>query len=256
MENQKNNEKNKIEYNKIEYKDKGLPHTQDLEESNELEISEELENKNSGFFIKMIALFIAISIILFFVIPSTIFEPENKPVRIPSLEELNNQGLLKNLNLSTVDNTGNTLEQLITYRSKTYPEIKVIADYIASKACPYKDGNNELCYAKALYYFVRDNIQYIPDPSKTEFIEPPQITLKSGSADCDGFAVLLSSLYHHVGIDSRYVIIKNHVFIEAKLKKSSKYDNKEGYIPLDPTCKDCEFGTLPSSVKIEPIVKV
>ncbi len=140
---------------------------------------------------------------------------------------------------------------MIYYRSRISPEIKTIANYIATQACPYTEGNNELCHAKAIYYFVRDNIKYVPDPLKTEYIESPELILNSESADCDGFSVLLASLYTHIGIESRYVLIKNHIFTQIKLKEPSKYADKDGYIYLDATCKECEFGELPNSVKID-----
>jgi len=213
-------------------------------------------DENKGFFVRLIAILIAVSIIVFFIIPNSIFEPENKPLKIPTLKELNDKGFLSNLSIKPLLTNQSIVEQLLIHRTRISPELKTIADYIASQVCPYKKGNNELCYAKAIYFFVRDNIQYIPDPVKTEFIEPPQITLKSGSADCDGISVLLSSLFTHIGIESRYLLLKNHIFIEIKLKNPSRYENKDGYIPLDAACKDCDFGELPNSVKIEPLALI
>ncbi|MBW2994754.1 hypothetical protein KY312_00230, partial [Candidatus Woesearchaeota archaeon] len=69
-------------------------------------------------------------------------------------------------------------------------------------------------------------------------------------SDCDGLAVLLSTLELAIGVDARLVFIPRHVYVELRLDKGpGKYRQ---WFPVDATCKDCEFGSIPSnSEKIE-----
>ena len=61
--------------------------------------------------------------------------------------------------------------------------VKQTASKIATTSC--KNGHR-VCFAKALFYFARDEIVYINDPYNQEYIEYPEDTLYSGAADCRG----------------------------------------------------------------------
>jgi len=103
----------------------------------------------------------------------------------------------------------------------------------------------DVCYAKAFYYFVRDEIEYIPDPDQ-QIIEVPERTLLSGSSDCENEAILLSVMLKGVGIKSRIVLIDRHAYVQAYLPEAAKSYKMEGdWVGLDPTCKNCEFGNVP-----------
>ncbi|HDP74237.1 MAG TPA: hypothetical protein ENN46_04790 [Candidatus Woesearchaeota archaeon] len=200
------------------------------------------EEPTDRFFLKMILSILLIAVLIFFVVPLTAIPRQIQPQEIPTLDELREDGFL---GFEAYSVSGSPTEKLLYYKSTTFPEIKTIASYVASRSCPEPDT---LCYAKALYYFTRDNIQYISDPHKTEYIESPHETLKAGSADCDGFAVLLASMYNNIGLRSRYVIIKNHIFIQVRIPDAPRrYIGNDGYIPLDPTCSWCRFGELSPS---------
>jgi hypothetical protein len=119
--------------------------------------------------------------------------------------------------------------------------IRNMAARIATSSC----RESEVCYAKALFYFVRDNIQYVGDPPNN-YLESPFETLYSGGADCDGMAILLTNLESAVGIPTRLAFIPNHVYVQVKIDSApKKYKEKDGWISLDPTCNNCEFGEVP-----------
>ncbi len=120
------------------------------------------------------------------------------------------------------------------------PQIRQSAISIISDACPA----SETCYAKALFYYVRDNIQYVKDPER-EYVQIPEETML-GAGDCEDKAILLDTLMKSIGIRSRVVLIPGHAYNEIYLKGArSKYNQKDGWIALDPTCTGCEFGQLP-----------
>ena len=122
---------------------------------------------------------------------------------------------------------------------------KHIANFIATTACP---NGNKICYAKALYYFVRDNIVYISDPVSREFIQMPQATIVNGGGDCDDGSVLLASMLESIGIKTEFVYKPNHVYVKAWLPEAARQYKTEGdWVHLEWTCGTCEFGEIPLS---------
>ncbi len=117
-------------------------------------------------------------------------------------------------------------------------EFRSIASQIVTQAC---SSNSEICYSKALYYYVRDNVQYVPDPSK-EYIESPGEVLMTHGADCDGTALLLATLLEGVGIDADVGVTSNHAFVRAQVPSLPFWLMADSdYVYLDPT-GDFEFG--------------
>ena len=122
-----------------------------------------------------------------------------------------------------------------------HQSIRNMAAKIATTSCP----QSELCYAKAMFYFVKDNFQYVGDPPN-DYLESPFDTLKTGGADCDGLAILLANLEAAVGIPVRLAFIPGHVYVQIKIDSApKKYKKDDGWISLDPACRDCEFGEVP-----------
>ena len=118
--------------------------------------------------------------------------------------------------------------------------VRNTAVQIASKAC----DQNRVCYAKALFYFVRDEIRYISDPPY-EYIQHPEETLLGGG-DCEDQAILLYSFMDSIGIYSRIVIIPGHAYLQVYLPDAArKYRDSHGWVSLDPTCAYCDFGEIP-----------
>jgi len=123
--------------------------------------------------------------------------------------------------------------------------IKQAADKIVSLACE----GNEICQAKALYYFVRDNLQYVKDPVNFEYVEDPKTVLSMKTGDCESGTILLASLLGAIGIDSEIVVIPNHALLKIKLDGASNRYKIDNYIYLDWTCNNCKFGEVSLNVR-------
>ncbi len=184
-----------------------------------------------------------IFIMVLMIFPLSIIKLNPQPQNIPTILDVLPPDF--NINFTKHDNDISALY------TPSDPMIKAVADKIATRSCP----NHKLCHAKAMFYFVRDNIHYVPDPG-TEYYESPYETLFSASADCDGHAILLANLLSAVGIQTRFVFIPRHVYVEAFIERSHKFYGGDDWIPLDPTCSNCEFGelALSSTDKKENIV--
>lgn len=175
----------------------------------------------------------AIFLILIFVLsafPYYAIKKDPRPGEILKLDDLdineNNYTKLKSIN------DVKTLEISST--------VKNSANKIVTHAC---DGNSKVCYAKALFYFVRDNIEYVPDPAD-EYIQSPEETLYSGGGDCEDMTILLVMLMKSININSRISLTYDHAFMGIYLDEALDSYKTNDYILLDPTCGDCEFGTV------------
>ncbi len=139
----------------------------------------------------------------------------------------------------TIDSTKRT--DMLKLIVSDHQAIRNMAVKIATTSC----NSNQICYTKALFYFVRDNFQYIGDPPN-EYYESPFETLYSGGADCDGLAILLANLESAIGIPTRFAFIPGHVYVQVKIDNApNKYKENDGWISLDPSCNKCEFGEVP-----------
>ncbi|MFH1642195.1 MAG: transglutaminase-like domain-containing protein [Nanoarchaeota archaeon] len=124
------------------------------------------------------------------------------------------------------------------------PVIKQTADRIATFSC----DSNRICQAKALYYFVRNNYEYVSDPVQNEYIKDPKEFLSIGSGDCEDGAIALANLMEAIGISAEFVFIPSHALIRIKLPEASKRYKINGFVYLDWTCKNCEFGEVSLNV--------
>ncbi|MGM5488688.1 MAG: transglutaminase-like domain-containing protein [Nanobdellota archaeon] len=119
---------------------------------------------------------------------------------------------------------------------ETTPAIRDLALQITQNAC----SHGTTCHAKALFYYVRDEIGYIPDPPY-EYIQHPHMTL-TGAGDCEDQAILLYHLTRAIGIESHIVTIPGHAYVRIHLQDGpSRYDT----VNLDPTCRYCGFDEIP-----------
>ncbi len=120
--------------------------------------------------------------------------------------------------------------------------VKEVADKVSVRSCK---ESSKVCHAKALFYFVRDNFDYVSDPNKYEYVKSAKQSLVSGGGDCDDASVLLASLLDAVGIRSRFVFIPGHVYVQAYLPEAlNRYKDKGDYVNLDAVCSSCEFGEI------------
>jgi len=168
-------------------------------------------------------------------VPLTNIGKYENPSNIPSINDVRSL-LPKNIsNPGTLDIWDYVVED---------SEIKHVSNRIIVDSC----SGGDTCYAKALYYFVRDNVQYIPDPNK-EYFETPFETILTGGADCDGQAILLASLLQSVGFLTEFVFVPGHVYVRFYSSEIPDiYRAKDNWVYLDTTCKTCEFGEIPKKV--------
>ncbi|MFC1731718.1 transglutaminase family protein [candidate division KSB1 bacterium] len=121
--------------------------------------------------------------------------------------------------------------------------IKQIANRIAADSCRTSD---RVCQSKALFYFVRDQINYVPDPQFHDQLENPLITLKTGGADCEDMAVLLIAMQKSIGNEARLVFVPGHAYAQVKIPKY-----KDKWINLEATCKTCKFNDVPTDTLLK-----
>jgi len=179
----------------------------------------------------ILAAFLILMVILW-IIPIYAVRIDPEPKNIPALSEV----LPANIQLE--NNISQEYTELV---NPTDSIIKQIADSIAAKSC--KSSN--ICQAKAIYYFTRDNINYVSDPIGEEYLEDPKEVLLTSAADCESGAILLASMMEAIGIDAQLVFIPGHAFVRIKLDKARAKYKIDDYIYLDWTCNQCTFGEIP-----------
>ncbi len=147
-----------------------------------------------------------------------------------------------NVVLDFVDDEYSRLENINVIKNlQLMPTIRNNAVKITSARCE----SNIVCNAKALFYFTRDEIDYIPDPSR-EYIQHPIETLKSTGGDCEDKAILLGNMLTAVGFKTRLVLTYDHAYTEVWVPDAmQKYKSENSWIALDPSCAYCEFGQIP-----------
>ncbi|MBU0615407.1 MAG: transglutaminase-like domain-containing protein [Nanoarchaeota archaeon] len=164
-------------------------------------------------------------------------DPE--PRNIPTKEEVVPVGI-------TLGNTSTKIadyQELYKFITPEDQEIKRIADRVAAQSC----DRDRVCQAKALFFFVRDNYDYISDPIDSEYIEYPIEFLSIGGGDCESGTIALASLLESIGIYTELVFIPKHVYLKIKLPEANNRYQKGGWVYLDWTCKGCGFGEDPNS---------
>lgn len=186
--------------------------------------------------IKWILSLILILLMLLWIIPSYGVKLDPSPSYIPSIPETF-QGL---------NETGNSDEKNFDYLKLIEPSnplIKQTANSIVSlSGC--KDSKT--CNAKAVFYFVQKNINYVNDPVRSEYLSSALETLQTQAGDCDDSSILLSNLLQAIGIKTRLVFITSHVYVQAYLPEAlKKYKSEDDWVSLDATCSSCEFGEVP-----------
>jgi len=121
--------------------------------------------------------------------------------------------------------------------------IKQIANKIAADSCRKAD---RVCQSKALFYFVRDEIQYVPDARFHDELENPLVVLKTGGADCEDMAVLLVALQKAIGNQARLVFVSGHAYAQVKIPR---YKNR--WLNMEATCKTCSFNEVPTDTLLK-----
>jgi len=213
---------------------------EDLEILKEV-IEDEKEIKKISGPIKIILGIFLVLIILLWMIPYYYIKADPRPNYIPEIDEVFN-----GVDINVSEKTVNSPDEFLLYIDSRNPEVKAVADKISSMACDYSE-EYIICQSKAIFLFVRDNFDYVRDPSFFEYVKGPIESLNNQGGDCDDASILLASLLGSIGVKTRLVFVPGHVYIEAYLPEaSSKYKEYRGedWVSLDGTCKTCEFGEL------------
>lgn len=185
----------------------------------------------------ILGIFLALLIVLM-IVPYYAVRLDPNPKYIPTIDEVVPSGIEVNDEKYEIAGRNDFLK----FVDPTDPIVKQIADRIAVKAC---DGNR-ICQAKAVYYFVRDNYDYVADPVGKEYVEHPKEFLSVGGGDCESGSISLISLMEAIGIDAQFVFITNHAYVRIRLPEALKrYRLDDDWVYLDWTCKYCEFGEIP-----------
>jgi len=187
--------------------------------------------------IKYIMMIFLLLIIILWYFPKESIKLDPEPSTIPEISEV------LPLEFEVINDKVeiNNKDDFYKYIKPNDPIIKQIANKIATTSC---DGN-QVCQAKAIYYFVRDNIEYVADPLGFEYVENPEEALYTKASDCEGGTILLASLLGAIGLDYELIFIPSHVFLRIRLNKALKRYKTGEWVYLDWTCKGCDFGELP-----------
>lgn len=183
--------------------------------------------------IKIIVAIFLVLLLVVMIFPKFSVKLDPEPKMIPTVEQV----VPKEIEITKEALQPASYEDFRTLIQPNDPIIKQTADKIASIAC---DGS-KICNAKAIYYFVRDNFDYVSDPTAYEYVKSARESLSIGVGDCDDSSVLLSNLLEAVGIETRFVFIPKHVFVQLRINDYKQYK----WLSLDPTCKTCDFNELP-----------
>jgi len=179
----------------------------------------------------IIALFLILLIILW-IVPHYGIKQNPEPSYTPTIEELNIQ----------ITQIPDVSSPNIKDYIQTSPEIKQITDKIITLSCPQ---THRVCNAKALFYFVQKNFNYVNDPLAFEYYKTPQESFISQNGDCDDATILTSSLLRSAGFQTRFVKVPQHIYLQVKIPEAiSSYKTKNNWINLDPTCNSCQFGEI------------
>jgi transglutaminase-like putative cysteine protease len=133
------------------------------------------------------------------------------------------------------------------------PIVRDEAQRIVRGLSPYAAGER----ARRILAFVRDHVEFVPDPLHVEAITLPAEHLRRirvegiTQGDCDDAATLISTLCRAVGVETRYVAASyipgrgiHHVFAEAR--------GLDGWITLDPFRSET-FGRPELLRKVVPV---
>lgn len=184
----------------------------------------------------ILSILVALLIVLM-VVPRYSITIDPRPGDIPEISDV----VPENIQSSNINNTIKSREEFRRFYNPNDPMIKQTADRIASYSCK----ESSVCYAKAIFYFVRDRFSYIPDPDAYEYVKTATGSLTAGGGDCDDASILLANLLGAVGIKPRLVFIPGHVYVQIYLPEAKDRYKTDGWIELDATCSYCQFGEIP-----------
>lgn len=207
-----------------------------LKQARELEGDSENQKQRRWIWL-LVGLFLVV-IMVFYLVPYQWISAHEEPKRVTSVGQALARGMDEDLEEPKKFLGQEEIGALIDPSDQ---KIKLTANKIVTAAC--KSGG--LCYAKALYYFIRDNYEYVPDPKGVEYVEDPKEFLVAGGGDCESGSIALATLQEAIGIDAQLVLVSSHAYVRIKLNEAPGTLKNDGWIYLDWICKDCDFGEIP-----------
>lgn len=100
--------------------------------------------------------------------------------------------------------------------------VDIASDYRAG-------GSGTFSYSQlaAVHQYVNENITYVPDPNRKNYVAPPEETLETGAGDCDCQAVLIASMFEAIGANTRLVLCESvsgnrHLLAEVCLASTER----------------------------------
>lgn len=212
---------------------------QEKEQSEKLEHFEDEKHPWYKSPLKYIAAIFLILLLVLWIVPIYGVKQNPEPQKIPTLSEVFSYNGITS-NKTFILKSHKDFREFIT---PSNPIIKTTANKIVTLACLQ---SSKVCYTKAIYYFIRDNFQYISDPVNFEYVEKTEDFFLGGGGDCESGTLAMANLMEAIGIQSELVLIPGHALLRINLPESvSSYKRKGSWIYLDWTCKACEFGKLP-----------
>jgi len=197
------------------------------------------EPREHGHLYSIAALITAVALFLLSIQAySLLFHPE--PVNIPTLQDVE-QFLGEDLDKPFSSHSADKVKEVV---ASVRSNIKQVANFIAARSCSNAD---RVCQSKAIFYFVRDEIQYVPDEKFHDRLENPLTVLKTGGADCEDMSVLLIALQKAIGNETRLVFVPGHAFAQVKIPNYKG----DSWINMEATCDSCQFGELPNISAIQ-----
>jgi len=170
-----------------------------------------------------------IFLIVLWVVPIYGVQLDPEPSNVPSLSDLGD------FNAEMIES-----DEIVDYIVDD-AKIKNAATYIAAQGC---ESGEKICQAKALFYFVRDEIDYVSDPIDKEYWESASTVLANGGGDCESGAILLANLLEAIGVNAQMVFVPGHAYLRIFLPDAARRYKQDGWVHLDWTCSNCEFGEI------------
>jgi transglutaminase-like putative cysteine protease len=111
-------------------------------------------------------------------------------------------------------------------------------------------AHNLYAQTVAWFTFVRDWVYFVNDPTGTEYLQSPAVTLQIMSGDCDDRATLLAAGLRSIGVPAQFKAVAadptrpgtfSHVYVVARVPGPRGMVD----VPLDPTYPDNSPGTEP-----------
>jgi transglutaminase-like putative cysteine protease len=182
--------------------------------------------------IKIILGIFLLLLIVMWLVPFYGIKQNPEPYYLPTITELT----IPELTVPDV------IDNDIRYYVQTTQDIKQIADKIVTLSCK---ETHKVCNAKAIFYFVQSNFNYLNDPLAFEYFKTPQESFNAQAGDCDDASILLSSLLQSIGLQTRFVYVPGHVYVQVRMPEAkSSYKDEDDWINLDATCQNCKFGEI------------